>query len=730
MSRASEASSNHVVSVPVLVAVAITGIGLAFWMMPSEDELLTNLERDRLGKEVIPLLRGNWMDHARSANAALATISRGRMAEVSRLAHLTPHERLRSLCDPRKLAEFDSFSEALAVSSFRYVDVMKPREADAILSPVIARLPPKHTKGLLTTLADNALACNDAALAAKAMLHLCDHRDATWDQVQRMMTVCGWAGKPGDAATTCEQWIKRHESDLTPKQLDIARHAMEQLAIVANMPGKAFDLAVSELHELPAITDANTELLERCRQAAVFAGRSKEMLPWIDLYLQSSPLAKLSWQDLIKLPKPLADNHIAYVKWLRHAAQIADWNSLARESYHYHQRLVSLGDTDRMDRVLELTAHLGYGLVTAELLKALGPIEGREQLKLDLARLIAANGDADDARRLFEEWAKEHPEDRDARYELANLVRGIADTTSALRAFEAFVHDFPDDGTAIKRLAELRLRAGQPGAALDAFDSLRDEDLDAITLEDYISLAETVERTPSLLRALKLMAETDGADQAEIYERMYELCRSINNEDEALKLLRDGIARSPDRPSLRLKLANHLLEREQASDAITETLNPVLVKRTDALSIALAALRLDPSRTHEVLQAFGGDIEKQSVLSSSDRIHLAVACARDNQIERSRALFASVPQTREHLATLAEGYLDLQQFDEAERLAERNVRENTPTQARDWLLLGDARSKAGHADEAREAYARALTDMRDRVRSRDRKPPVIQQTGL
>jgi tetratricopeptide (TPR) repeat protein len=74
--------------------------------------------------------------------------------------------------------------------------------------------------------------------------------------------------------------------------------------------------------------------------------------------------------------------------------------------------------------------------------------------------------------------------------------------------------------------------------------------------------------------------------------------------------------------------------------------------------------------------------------------------------------------TRENLAALAEARLVLEHFEDAEQLAHRNLAENAPPRSRDWLLLGDALSKQGRATEAQDAYAKALTYLRQTIRSR------------
>ncbi len=712
-------SRNRVVSVPHLLIVAIGGIGFAYLMTPSQDQLLSNMERDRLGAEVIPMLRENWCDKSRSFTAALTSMSRQRMDELARLAHLTPRERMRVMFDKRNAPKFDAFNESLSVASIRYVDVMAPKDAYNIINPVIEVLPQAHTRGLLSVLSNNALAVNQPALAASILLRTCDDPNASWEDVQKMMNACQWSGKTAEAVEKSGKWFAAHEQDMRESQRDVVREAISNLALGANMPAKAFEMALAELSALSRLTKDDSKLVERARQAAVFAGKTGEMLPWIERYIATLPMAKMTWQQLLKVPRPLKGEAVDYNYWVRQAAQFADWNALAESSYKHHQRLVAIGDFDLVDRVLELTAFLGYGQDSAAFLKALGPIPGHENLKIVLARLVAANGDPHEAQNLFEEWTQAHPHDQTARYELANLIRGIADNAAALKAFESFVHDFPENDVAVKRLAELRLRAGKPEAALEMMDTLKDDALDAITLEDYTTLAEAMERPKSLLRGLRLSLKGAGKDAPEVFERMYEVHRGNGDYEGAIGVLREGIAAAPDRPVLRVKLASLMLEMERPADAIAEALHPSLRTRVDALAIALAAIRIDESKASEVIQAFGPKIEQSQKLPTEVRINLAVACAKVGQHEREMALFSTVPDTRENLAALAEAKLALEDFEVAEKLAERNLAENTPPLSRDWLLLGDTLSKLGRSDEAQNAYTKALSDIRQKIRSRN-----------
>ena len=328
---------------------------------------------------------------------------------------------------------------------------------------------------------------------------------------------------------------------------------------------------------------------------------------------------------------------------------------------------------------------------------------------------------------MFEDWVKEHPNDRNAAYELACLQEATASPHTAITAFERVVRSFPGDPAATKRLVSLRIRSGQPESALRELDHLKESDFDPDTLENYTMLAESLDQPDSLLRALGIMSRIPQETTPELYLRMSEVARQHSDDERPLAILREGISKLPASPSLRVELATLLLDQERFEEALVEMLHPAVKGRMDAQSLALAA-SIHTNRTAEVLAAVGKDFETKNDLSLTTQLDLAVACILSGETQRGERLFASVPVERMSLARLADARLLAGHFQEAERLARLNIAQSTKPQPSDWILLGDTQSKQGRIDEANDAYAKALAVVSQNISRGDSSAPVARTT--
>lgn len=660
------------------------------------------------------LLASCWL-LASQHEAKLAMVTDGPSARP------TPCDLLRSAFKSPPSQPYDAAAHASALAAISDVTIIPPLAAYAIILPASSQLADEQRIELLATIARNAFAVRQPALAAEVLLHACGSKKAAWPLVCEMLIACRAANEQREAVKTARAWLADQTKRLPG---EIARDAFDTacaLAAEAGLHRDAFELRLDQLKAQPAISASCCGILEQARRSAKLAGRTDELLPWIESVIAALPAAKLSlselWQAAARQPASVAE----YRHWVRHAAEIADWQQLSEKALWGYERQLAMGDAEALDRFMVLADSLGRGEDIAAMLSMIGHSSGDTgQVFLKAARLLAANGRAPQAKQMYQSWLAGNPADRTAAWELACLGEDSTKPSAALLAFEEFLRLFPDDPAGLKKTAALRIAAGQPQSALRDLDRLRDGEFDAATLDQFARLAESLGRDDLLHRALSIQTKAAGGSP-DAFLRLADLARHAG--ESPVPMLRDGIAKFPSDPLLRVQLAADLLADGEHEAALTESLHPVLAGRDDALAIAFAAA-VHTSRSPEVVAAAGAGYEKKSGLLIAARLDFAVNCILAGDTARGEAIFASISEDRSHLPRLAAARMKLKQFAEAERLAKLNVSSTQAPVAADWITLGDAASGQGKALEAETAYRNALKTTANRLAREREKPPV------
>ena len=710
-----------------MLAVVAASIGASYLLVPDQEQLRTRLFKDQIGGDILALIdSGAFGDHAQ-ARAEFARMSAEQLTFISQLSRLTPRERLRHIFSPAHVDDYDAFTHHYVIAAVRYVDVMKPDEAFALAAPVANRIPGSFRLQLFRLLARNALAVNSPETAARILREACSTDSADWQTISDLVDAERWTNHPENACAALRAWLDKHSHQLDPQLSDTANEMLFKLALEANVPGIALDKCMADLAALPAGAPIPEVLMEQAFKASESASKTEEILPWIERHLRAFTEDKLDWSTLMQHSRSTQPVSPGYQLWTQRAAMISDWNSLADHACRHHLRLVAMGVMDSLDRYLSLASYLGQSEELARLLESVGPVAGHEDLPLMLARHTASNGDAPKAFKLYTEWIAQHPDDQDARWEHACLHESITLSGEAVKTFDKLVRDYPEDGRAIKRSATLLQSQAKYRESLARLDALSDDAFDADTLDDYLLLAESLDDPTAMKRGLRLKLALDIEPQPADWLRLADVVRSVESVDACVTVLNEAIAAMPDVPLLRSQFAAILLQDERYDEAVTAALHPAAWTDMDARLTALSAC-IHTSRAAEVLHALGDDfpIKDQACNTLLD---LAVAYRQSGQHERAAALFAMVPETPERCYHLAQAYLLAGDLEQASRLANLNLKNRTPPESSDWVLLGDICHKQGLRAQAHEAYARAVDAVTTRLQRRTAaiKPP--QDTG-
>lgn len=706
----------------LIVWISLGGIATSVLLSKGSLGIGGRFEKNKLVSSIKPVLAEGHFADGRTPAQALLELPEERLRSLAALAELQPQEQLRRIYQQPGRLRYDAFVHAITLAAVRDVNTVAPLDAMNLVFEKLSEIPDTQRLELLGLLATNALGTAQPDLASEFLRLACRTTASTWDTVKDMARHCRFTHRQPFALEDFRVWMSKRGNDLTADQHKEALALQYTLGLESNLPGEALEACLTELQAAASISDISAELMERTHRAAVLAERTKDILPWIESYLASFPEATLSSRELLK-----SSPSDSYKLWLKRAADLADGNQVAEKACAHHQRLLALGDTTSLDRLLPLSEQLGHGEETANLLQATTSKKGGESPLILTARVAALNGKTEQAVGMFEEWIAEHPSDRNAGFEFACFMEASADGAKATAAFEHFLRTFPNDAAAVKKLAALRIRQGQHESALRELDGLAEADFDAETLSSYTTLAESLGRPGSLERALRIASRDEKAITPALYIRMSEIAREQPDEEAPVKVLREGLARLPQSPSLHVKLASLLLEQEQYDEALNEALHPAVKGRFDAITLALAA-GIHTPRCAEVMAAVGADFEKRYDLTTSARLDLAAACCITGDAQRGKKLFATVPAERANFARLAAAHLLAGHLEEAEIFARQNIAHSTLPKPSDWILLGDAQSKLGLEVEANDAYAKALSVVSRKIARHNAPGTVASET--
>lgn len=688
------------------LALFTAGALLASWLLvPTEEEMSERVLKDRHFEQILSCLTTQGhVDHDKAVE--LRRVSGRRLASLAMLFKLTPHEQLQAIFDRRRIDDYDLLAHGMVLRAVQFVDVVAPREAYDIMRPQMDRIPGEWRVDLLQIIGRNAHAVGQPELAVECHRLACQAAEADWPTLQTMAQTFRWQSLSLEASEILRRWLQTHQAKLNAATRNEAHALQLVLALEGGQPSHAFDLCLAELRELPDGTAPSRELMERALQTANFAGRGAEVLPWVEKFVTTLPDHDIAWEKLPKLFAAQPNRFTELRKWWVHIARLADWSSQPERAFPAHLRAAALGDLDSVDRCLALHAWLGRTEECAELLQTLGPIAGREELAAALPRLLGNLGREREAVNLFEHWLARHPDDHDTRLALASLLEDMGEDPKATTHLEDLLRRQPDHSVALMKLSNRRVQQKQFEQALALLEAAPERAHTVETLEGYVSLADSLDRHESHLRALQMALLRKTSPEPRDYLELAEAAGYTAQPQQALAILERAVEKLPLDVSLRTALAGLHAQRENYEKALAVVMHPPLARRFEIVAFLLSLAPHVPE-AQAVLDFVGREVETTFDLAPADQLQLAVLHHRaDHEADASR-LFATVPETPEQRFAIAEARFHCEQFEIAERLMREQVR-LPQAAASDWVFLGDIYERSGRPDEAQQAYDQSL----------------------
>lgn len=692
----------RVLPVRALLTTLVVSLGLSYWLLPSESEMVERLMLDQQYDRFAEMLRGLG-DEADARE--VHRLSRDQLATLVTLFRLTPGEQLHSIFNSSRPLEYHRYIHALVLANVRYVDVIPPADAWKLVEQHAGRMTGAQFVELADVLSANAMAVSNPRLAAQIRERVCLTPQSTVQTAEAMAQAWRWSAEPLRGAQALRRWMQGRIKELSPDQISRLTQQCATLALEGGHPALALEAAVDEMRMLPEGVPPKREELERALNYAAQSSRTPTMLPWIKRYVEALPEARLNLKALYAQSTQGPAKAAEYQRWLLTMAQMADWDSQFDQSFDDHLRLAAMGTTSSLDRCLALYDYLGRDEDMADLLTLILPAAKRPELTLTLASLEAGLGRDEEARSLYAQWLKDHPQDRDAAYNYACLLEDMGQEEKAVLAFEGLLKHHPDDVPCIKKLAENYIRADRHREALNLYTRLSEADHDHYTLENYALLAGSLGDHEQLFLAQTLNARKLGTPDA--YLEIVETAHYLPDQDPAVVVLQQGLRTLPDSAALRVALGELLVDLESPLMAAEVLIHPS-VRDSQAGICALLEISGDVDDKAALLAFLGSKVESRFDLPVQARLSLAVLCHQMRAEDRAEALFASVPLRKGTLLAVAEAKFEIGDYERAASLMVRHLEESPRSTSDDWVFLGDIYELLGRDDDARRAYTQSV----------------------
>jgi tetratricopeptide (TPR) repeat protein len=694
-----ETPTPRVLPISALLATLVASLGFSYWLVPDQKEMVERLMMDQQYGRIAEVLRSLGED---GSDLALHEINAEQLNQLTGLMRLTPREQINIIFSPTRSLAYNRYLHTLVLAAVRYVDVIAPDKAWDIIAPQLDRLSPAQAEDLATLLSRNAMSLSQPKLAARILQRATELPGSRAETAKQMALAHRWSAQPAVGARSLRRWLEQHHGIAEFSELS---NLCASLALEGGKPSLALDVSLEEMETLGADGVPTPQQLERTLSYALQSTRTVDLIPWLQRYVGAQPETAMSLATL-KQQVAAKSSHLAdYRRWATLLAQYSDWNSRFDAGFDVHLRLAVVGERPSLDRCLQLYDFLGRSEEMAELLEVIGPVENHPNLLIQHATLLAGLGRDRDARPIYEQWLKQHPEDRNAAFDYASLLQDMGNEDEALNAFESVNKHHPDDVPAIKKLAEHYIRAERYADALKLYTTLKAEDHDHYTLENYAMLAESLDQHDQLLTAQILAAQQ--LRNVEAYLDIADSAGYLKDHEAALKELGEGLKLYANSAALRIAIGSLHLKDEAFDRAFGVLMHPSTRQHPSAVALLLRHAT-DFIQQPQLLAFLGQDVEATLSLSAQNRLDLAVLCHACGEVARGEKLFASVPVKPTNFAMLAEARFNMGAVEDAAVFLSQHLNDNPRAKADEWVFLGDIYELMGRDEDAKRAYNYSL----------------------
>ena len=675
--------SPYAVAPRFLIATVVICVTLAGILVPRKAELVKRLMEDGNHERARALAEGEMKPQV--AKMAL-------QPPVPR-----PLEHLRSVLTPSQGKPGDVANVVYEVD-----------DADAcwqLVHEMGQTIPDAQLEKVYLAMGQSALAAGKAPLAAKIFLEAKAKGLHSEALIVRLVQACRWSNQPQKALNALLEYQKEFPvpANLTDAPISLNREL--------NRPDLALDLLIEKWKEQAAGGHVDETTVTITTEVAAQAAQMQRILPMIRDYIATLPAGKANLGELASgevKPDP------AWERFMNLTAQQCEWGGQPLEAFRFYQKLAVTGDRHALDRILELNHGLNRDGELLEVLKAVVPVVEKPELTLTLARLLADAGEADLADPQYHAWLADHPADLDARLERAALAEENSHHEEALVMYEEALALHPGNIKIKKSIASLRIARHEFEAAFAIYHTLPEDDHDAVTLENYALVAESLAHYDALNHAL---VERQHRLKAPVARDFLELGRSfavIGDNSGVIATCKDGLRKIPRSHILRIELANALRLEERYDEAMALLALPDLREDMHAMQlyIEVACMKEDYLGA---LNFLGRGFERKFAFGPEVRLDLGHIYFNNGYLTEADALYSSVPDEPALWPLLANARFKAGNYQSAETYQQKYLGSLQIQDPAAWMLMGDIYQAQGRAAEAQSAYAKSLSLMEEKL---------------
>jgi predicted Zn-dependent protease len=559
------------------------------------------------------------------------------------------------------------------------------------------------------------------------------------------------AGTATNALAAIEVFATRSNENIQKLSPKLARTRIDLLRETSRA-----DLAFEAVRDLRAVQDS-PELYALFVTTARESNRAAEILPEMRKRAAATKKAE-DWSSVAELA--MAVNRI---DWAIEASeevakldpndpavrfklgQFYEWSGKPSEGFDEYLKALKLGDHRALGRLLALNPGLYRD---TELLEALKQVESKlidNPYVLDLARLEARLGQFESAVRRYKALIKKTGLTEELTEEYGRLLLDLFEYPAAKALFAEALQNLPQNKIVRRGLAEALFRVGDFKSSLDQYEVLVDQQADAASVENYITLAETLGRMHNVIAGLRRQIQTADATSRE-YQRLAYF-EHLQGRDQAMReVLVQGANRFPEDETLVMKAAyalgdakhyveaaelmkNHrelrknpeivryyvglLVQSQKYKEAqafLENSVEKSLLERP-GLAEVLAQIAEANSKPRDALEIFGRlrKLDPSNVRYTMNYARLLSTQGRMKEAEVVIRPHLTHP-TAEILKLAAQVYAEMGQYKTAEEYQRQYLATAPVERGEAWGFLGDVLLSRGDKVNAHRAYEQGLNE--------------------
>lgn len=512
------------------------------------------------------------------------------------------------------------------------------------------------------------------------------------------------------------------------------------------------------------------ETITTLTQVARGSAQAEKAIPAVRQFLSQDPGNLEAWRMLVALQRESGSAEAAAASQSRVVGltdrasdELREWGRLLEGSgqpakaFDAYAELAARGDIPALERMIALNPGLFRDRELARVLADMVPVPRHDDYTLLLGRILAKLGRYDESIAAYQLYLEVAPRDREALFELGILAIEIYEYQLAVDMLQRIKEADGSDVATIRRLGDAWVKLGEYENALAEYRLAAEMSGLPDDFGNYFRLARVLGDYDGFVAGLEGVVASDEATPSDYLTLAYGY-QLLNQDSEAKRVLREGMARFPQNPEIPMRLGYALGDAKRFLEAQeVMSLHPRLGVEVEPTRYYLLLMRLNNDvaaerrflerdfpdavwRDPESQRAFASAYLATGQLGNAEEILRQAHAANPMDWELAADLLRVLQQRQKHPEAMrilqplldsdvpeasklaAEVFSSLGRYREAEHHQTRYLEIADPVLPIDWGTLGDIRSSRGDFEGAKRAYRRAVQVFQQRMASRGEEP--------